>query len=218
MAKEAQTMINELYSFFKETYTEPIKSWDNMLEFIASYHNPTLLLEKQIKPEWINRDDNFSKKIIEIYDPTILTNNIYDDLGDYYYNNIILKKRIDLPNVENKISDLLSNINDEDKNLNNLVLDKQVGTGKNLLEIAKRCPHWTYFGVDNDIRHLRIAMTNFYIHNISGYLLHADPQIHDIELITKEGRYNWKYANNWESQIHNLKNKIKNEYINKPKI
>ena len=67
------------------------------------------------------------------------------------------------------------------------------------------------FGIDTDLRSLRIAFTNFAIHGIQGLLLHADTRIHDIEMDTDEGMFNWNFANKWYSNIDRLKLKNKNE-------
>ena len=62
-----------------------------------------------------------------------------------------------------------------------------------------------FFGVDSDLRLLRIAATNFYVHNIQGYLLHADGLIHETDISSEDGKYNWQFANSWYSNMDKLR-------------
>ena len=85
------------------------------------------------------------------------------------------------------------------------ILDPAVGSGRLLLAAHKRAPKARLFGVDIDLRMLHIAYTNFAIHNISGWLLHADSLKHELDISTADGTYNWKHANSWKSQIDQLR-------------
>jgi type I restriction-modification system DNA methylase subunit len=85
------------------------------------------------------------------------------------------------------------------------ILDKTVGTGRVLMSAYKRAPNSMLFGVDNDLRALRIAFTNLAIHDISGYLLHADCEKHELDIANDDGWYNWQYANRWYSCMDKLK-------------
>lgn len=69
----------------------------------------------------------------------------------------------------------------------------------------KTAPNALFFGVDVDLRALRIAFINFAIHGISGYLLHADSLAHDTDISTDDGIYNWHFANRWDSCMNKLK-------------
>ena len=103
------------------------------------------------------------------------------------------------------VSDLISKISiaDTDKPLN--ILDPAVGTGRLLMSAYKHAPKSRLFGVDIDMNLIRIAMTNMAIHNIQGYLLNANSLLHEIDISKENGRYNWQYANRWNTCIENLK-------------
>ena len=84
------------------------------------------------------------------------------------------------------------------------ILDPAVGSGRLLMAAYKRAPHARLFGVDIDLRLVRIAFANFTIHKIPGYLLHADSLCHEIDIATEDGRNNWQHANRWYSCMDKL--------------
>ena len=94
-------------------------------------------------------------------------------------------------------------IGETDKPVN--VLDPVVGTGRLLMAAHKQAPNANLFGVDLDQRMVRIAFTNFAIHDISGYLLNADSLQHETDISTENGLYNWRFANRWNSNLDDLK-------------
>ena len=92
---------------------------------------------------------------------------------------------------------------DENRPLN--VLDPCVGTGRFLIGAHKYAPDANLFGVDIDLRALRIAFTNCAIHGIRAYFLHADSLVHEIDISKPDGIANWQYANKWYSSWDKLK-------------
>ena len=73
------------------------------------------------------------------------------------------------------------------------------------MAVYKRCPNGSLFGVDNDINLIRIALANFLIHDIPGHLLYADMNRYEIDISKENGKYNWQFANQWNSQQDKLK-------------
>ncbi len=104
-----------------------------------------------------------------------------------------------------QVAAALAKMTMEERLENPTVLDPAVGTGRLLMAAYKQVPGGLFFGVDTDLRALRIATTNFFIHDIPGYFLHADSLLHETDISTEEGRYNWQFANSWYSQIDRLK-------------
>ncbi len=132
----------------------------------------------------------------------------YDHLGDMYMEIFPDKKETGKRDSYLKATDhssLLSRmaaINTR-KPLN--ILDPAVGTGKLLMDFHEKKPGYLLYGVDNDLRLLRIAMTNFSIHDISGHLLHANNLVHEIEIEKENGKYNWQFADKWHSHTDKLR-------------
>ena len=54
------------------------------------------------------------------------------------------------------------------------VCDPACGSGRMLMAVAERYPHWEYVGVDVDVRAVRIAAINLSLRNIYGYLIHGN--------------------------------------------
>ena len=54
------------------------------------------------------------------------------------------------------------------------VCDPACGSGRMLMAVAERYPHWEYVGVDVDVRAVRIAAINLGLRNIYGYLIHGN--------------------------------------------
>ena len=85
------------------------------------------------------------------------------------------------------------------------VLDPCVGTGRMIMSGAKVSPQSYYYGVDIDWRSLHVALVNFAQHDIHGFVLHADSLMHDTDIAKPNGRFNWKFANQWKSHYGELK-------------
>lgn len=113
-------------------------------------------------------------------------------------------------NVADMMADMTIGQTSESKT----VLDPAVGTGRLLMAAHKVAPNAILFGVDTDLRALRIAYTNFAIYNISGYLLHADGLKHEIDISTPPGLNNWQYANKWYSCMDKLESATKGSSSN----
>lgn len=171
-------------------------------------HNPYLLKQLDHRFEWFFEDKTFAEKIMKTYDPKILKTDRYDYLGDLYVENQsrlsqCYKGQFLTPqNVVDMIAQMtLGEKTDKERN----VLDPAVGTGRFLIAANPYAPNANLFGVDIDLRALRVAMTSCAIHHIPAYFLHADSLRHEIDLSKENGRYNWQFANAWHSCWEKLK-------------
>lgn len=207
MNTKVRTMLENMYSLFVEKYSDPVKSWDSMIEFIAIDNCASLIWQLNNKFKWLYENSKLVERIMKIYDYKLLKSDYYDHLGDMYLDKIISKKEAEgkglfLTPVNEAASLAQMTIPKTDKPIK--VLDPAVGTGRLLMEAYKTAPNSIVFGADIDLRALRIAYTNFAIHNIKGYLLHADNRKHELDISTENGKYHWRFANNWYSRINEL--------------
>ena len=212
MKPEVRTMLEELYDIFKVKFHDPIKSWDKMLEFITSDHCGPLLLQLSHKFEWLFKDKSLVKDIETTYDFNLLKSDYYDHLGEMYLEKIVSKSKTKSKEqyaTSLQIADLMGEMASLPNYSSYNVLDSDVGTGKLLMAVHQLAPAAQLFGAGTDLRALRVAITNFAIHNISGYLLHADDLKHELDIALPEGKYNWGYANRWHSYMDRLDLKVR---------
>ena len=199
-----------MYNLFKEKFKEDVKAWDYFIEFIAADNYASLIYDFNHKFEWLLEDRKFAMSLMSIYDPALLKSDYYDHLGDMYYEKILKpnqskNKDLFLITMDDAYNMVKMSVGETDAPIK--ILDPTIGTGRYLMAAHKIVPNALLFGVDSDLRALKIAFTNFTIHGIPGYLLHADTSVHDVEMETDEGIYNWQFANEWNSCIDKLKAK-----------
>lgn len=201
-------MLENVYGLFTEKFKDDKKAWDYFIEFLAVDNQGRLIHQLYHKFEWLLDDNKFTSSLMRMYNPALLRSDYYDHLGDMYFEKIIGLKQSqgnDLPLSTENDADGLIKTSFEKTIATKIILDQNAGTGRYLMAAHKINPNAMLFGVENDLRALRIAYTNFAIHNIPGYLLHADTRIHNIDMDTDEGMFNWTFANKWYSQINKLK-------------
>ena len=203
MGQDAKIMLERMYDLVLNKFEDELEAWDSLVDLVAADHQANLLAKLNHKFEWLHEDRALTDKLSRVYDPSILRADYHDHLGDVYRE----KLRAGVPTVELGQLDLVLHkwTPREQKGTGIAMLDPAAGTGSLLMEVHKSLPKVSLFGVERDLRAYRIALTNFAIHNIQGYLLHADKDKHDITLQTPEGQYNWKFANQWYSCIDKLK-------------
>ncbi|MBA3045776.1 MAG: SAM-dependent DNA methyltransferase [Euryarchaeota archaeon] len=183
------------------------EAWDRMIEFIAVDNCPPMLLQMDHQFEWFYEDEKLAKEIIEVYDLELIKSDKQDHLGDMYVENQSQLGRsykgqfLTPEHVVNMMCAMTIEKTDEEIN----ILDPCTGTGRFLMGAHEYAPNANLFGVDIDQRALRVAFTNCAIHNISAYFLHADSLMHETDISKPEGRYNWQYANRWNSCWDELK-------------
>lgn len=208
MNQSVRTMLENLYGLFKAKFNDTEKSWDNFIDFLAVENKPSLLPQIEHKFEWLYSDLNLCESILKIYDAKSLKCDYYDYLGDMYLEKILKNADIKTSGVfrsPGNIDKVLGQacIPKTNKEIN--ILDPAASTGRVLLAAYKIAPNASCFGVEKDLRLLRIAMTNFAIHELEGYFLHADSLKHEIDISKENGQYNWQFVNSWNSQLHKLK-------------
>lgn len=188
-------MLDVLYSKFHDYNS----SWDRLVEFLAVDNCPPMLRQIEDKMNWYFSDLNLAGDLIKRYDLSLLKSDRHDYLGDLYVENQsklgqTYKGQFLTPDpvVEFIVA---STIGKTDKKLN--VLDPCVGTGRFLIKASEYAPNAELYGVDIDIRALRIAFTNCAIHSVSAYFLCADSLKHNTDFSEEDGRYNWGFANRW---------------------
>ena len=200
-----KTMLNSLYDAFREKFDNNAKAWDNYLEFIAADHSPLILPQLNHKFEWLMEDSELVNKIFDIYKPHLLQNDRYDYLGDIYKENCVKEEYRDNFLIPHEVAQAHSvmTIGKTDKEIN--ILEPMAQTGRRILMGYELAPNASYFGVESNLKLARIALTNILIHNIKGYILHANRHFHEIEMNEEFGKHNWQYCNKWYSQIDKLK-------------
>lgn len=205
--KPARKVYQEMYDILYSKFYDHNKAWDCLIDFLAVDNCPALLNQLEHKFEWLFEDKDLCEKIMKVYNPDVLKQDMHDHLGDMYVDNQsklgrTFKGQFLTPDT---VCDSICNmtIGQSDSHVN--ILDPAVGTGRFLIYAHYYAPNANLFGVDIDLRALRIAFTNCAIHGISVYLLHANSLRHEIDISNEAGKYNWKYANRWYSCWDKLK-------------
>lgn len=208
MKQDVRKMLERMYDLLTEKFHDSYKAWDHFIEFLAVDNCGSLIYQLDHKFEWLFEDGRLADSLMRIYEPDMLRSDYYDHLGEMYLEKLVGTRQaqergqfLTPMNVAESMAAMT--IGQTDKPVR--VLDPCVGTGRLLMAAHKTAPNALFFGVDVDLRALRIAFTNFAIHGISGYLLHADSLRYETDISTEEGRYNWQYANRWYSSMDKLK-------------
>ena len=200
-------MLEMMYDLLEARSADRLLAWDRLVELLAVDNCGPLMFHMNNGFEWLLDDQMLASDVLEIYDRELLRSDFHDHLGDMYLEKIVSGssgKKADIFYTPANVASLLAEMTIGNGRKQLRVIDPAVGTGRLLMAAYQRSPHSVLFGVDTDLRALRIALTNFAIHNIQGYLLHADSLRHEIDISTPAGRDNWRYANRWQSQMHKL--------------
>jgi type I restriction-modification system DNA methylase subunit len=180
-----------------------------LLEFLAVDNCPPMIRDVPGHVGWFFENEGVRNKLIEAYDIKAVQSDLYDHLGDIYIENVVgvyQAQKQKLFFTPHSVASLLAKMTMHDnKKEQPSVLDPAVGTGRLLMAAYEYCPGARLYGVDNSLTMIKTAFTNAAIHSISMYLLHADSLYHVTDIALPEGRYNWQYANRWQSQMDKLK-------------
>ncbi len=207
MNSNVREMLESMFDLFTEKFADMVEAWDHFVEFLAVDNHGSLICQLDHKFEWLFEDRKLCEALMKIYDPELMRSDYYDHLGDMYWEEVLGKGnaargRSFLISWREAQSTAAKHTAETDETLR--ILDPVAGTGRLLMATHKRAPNTLLFGVDVDLRALRIALTNFAIHGITGYLLHANTLQHQIDPSTEDGRANWQYSNRWNSGIDEL--------------
>lgn len=207
MNQEVRAMLEGMYDLLTGKFHDPVKSWDRLIEFLAVDNCGQLFYQLDHKFEWLFEDSRLAEAVMKTYNPKLLQSDYYDHLGQMYLDKIVSKDQamrrgifLTPMNVADAMAKMT--IPETQKSMN--ILDPAVGSGRLLMAAHKKAPGARLFGVDIDLRLVRIAFANFAIHKIPGYLLHADSLLHEIDIGIEGGRNNWQYANRWYSCMDKL--------------
>jgi type I restriction-modification system DNA methylase subunit len=214
MNPNVRVMLEEIYHSFRKKYPEGEISWDYFIDFLAADNFAPLIFDFNHKFEWLFRDKEIAQAILEFYDPLLLSSDYYDHLGDMYLEYFPQnsdKRILQTLSIPKNLEELLADKMLKHSGLALNVLDPKAGTGRLLMSVHKSLPNCCLFGVESDIRALRIALTNMLIHEIPAFLLNADILKHAVDLADSDGKYNWKFANHWYSCIDKLKPKASSQ-------
>ena len=208
MNPNVRNMLEEIHIAFKRKFRDRETSWDNFIDFLAAENCAQLGQQLRHKFEWLFREKDLVRVILEAYDASLLRSDYHDHLGDMYLDNFRDKAYGQIASI------LLINKNIEDFQIASLyekqgkslsVLDPEAKTGRFLMHIHRTSPESHLFGIESDIRLLRIALTNMAIHDIPAYLLNANITKHATDSASSAGKYNWQFANKWYSCKDKLK-------------
>lgn len=208
MNQKVRTMLKDVYSQIDRKFNNSLESWDRFIELLAVDRYAPIMYQLDHKFEWLFENPGLAKSLRASYDINLLISDFYDHLGEMYLEMIDSNKEMDkkgLYSTPSTVAKPMAAMTIKNTNKPIKILDPAVGTGRLLMAAYKQAPNAVFFGVDSEIRLLRIAYTNFLIHDIKGYLLHANRLEHEIDISTEAGKYNWQYANEWNSHITELK-------------
>ncbi len=208
MDLEVRKMLESMYGLLTGKFHDPYKAWDHFIDFLATDNCGSLIHQLDHKFEWLFEDSRLADRLMKTYDPEKLRSDYYDHLGEMYLDKVAGPSQVQCQGLfltPMHVADSMAamTIGETTDKVN--VLDPCVGTGRLLMAAHKQAPNARLFGVDVDMRALRIAFTNFAIHDISGYLLHADSLGHETDISTDEGFHNWQFANRWYSCMDKFK-------------
>lgn len=201
MNLQVKSMLESTYGLIAGALQDPLKGWDHFLEFVAVENSTDVITQLDHKFEWLFEDRSLAKKVLSTFDFQLLKSDQYDHLGEIYFGKVAYspsqRSAYLIPQyaVESRVR---SEIPYTRKVIS--IFDPDVGTGRRLIAASKQAPNAILFGTTENIRLARIAMTNLHIHNLRGFILCANPAIHELDLETEKGRKNWSNANKWHSR------------------
>jgi type I restriction-modification system DNA methylase subunit len=203
-----KTMLEDILHVFTEKFVDPLQSWDRFIEFIATEARGSVFYELDHKFEWFHEDFAFANRVLKLHDSNLLSSDYYDHLGDLYYEFCDTReppektKLIPYAAAE-KIASVHFDASDEVKT----IFLPYMSTGRTLMAVHRKAPKSLLFGSESDPRLYRIAYANLCIHDIHAAIINADNDSHELDISTKCGQENWRYANQWYDQQDNLVSK-----------
>lgn len=212
MNYEVRSMLEGTYALVAREFEDRETAWDRFIEYIAAENAISLAEQMPGFLGWLFANDTLRKQLPEAYDFKLHSSDYHDHLGDMYSEKMLGKGFGSRPclnltsfaDADGLAKKLIPETND-----GLAILAPGVGTGGLLIAAQRRAPNAYLFGADPDLRALRIALTNFVVFDVDGYLLHADATRQETDIGTPEGRYNWQFANKWDSHMDELKPRVK---------
>ncbi|MCP4603476.1 MAG: N-6 DNA methylase [Proteobacteria bacterium] len=208
MNPKVRAMLEKVYGLIDERFRDSRQSWDHFVEFLAVTNSAWLYRDLHNKLGWLFENPTLTEQLAQAYDSKLLTSDYYDHLGEMYLEKIVSPREAKRKGqflTPQEVAGLLAQMTITETNKPINVLDPAVGSGRLLMAAHQIVPKAQLFGVDRDLYMIRMALTNFAIHNIPGYLLHANGLEHEIDIAAQAGRENWRYANRWDSAMDKLR-------------
>lgn len=206
MNLQVRAMLEKTFDCFSYAFSNPKTAWDRFLEFVLADH--AYGMARQFNPdlEWLFTNEHLRSNLHRAYQRLVFTQDTYDHLGDLYVERLvrtgIVEGQVELPK-ERTVEGMATMLATQCE-YGQQVLDPAAGTGRLLLALRKAAPSCIPFGVEKNLDLVRIALTNFAIHAVPGFILHADSGKHEIDLASATGQANWSYANSWVSHWDSL--------------
>jgi len=206
MNPEVRTMLENTYSLFLQKFGNPIIAWDRFLEFVAVDNSVSLLPQMEHRFEWLFNDSDFGRRVMKTYDYQLMKSDFYDHLGDMYSEKVAnsADPRRHTLRPFGKLEAAVSASIPPTRDVMS-ILQPDVISGRSLMAAYKQAPNAIFFGICDNERKARLTLTNLLVHDLRGFALHADRAKHNIDPSTEDGRYNWGFANKWNSQIAKLR-------------
>ena len=116
---------------------------------------------------------------------------IEDVLGDLFQGAITYGENgqffSPMPITRMMASMTVGDISEDDRQQVKTVFDPACGSGRMLLAVAERCPHWKFYGKDTDLRCVRLCAVNLALRNLYGYVIHGNSLTNDEWLVYRTG-------------------------------
>jgi methylase of polypeptide subunit release factors len=202
-------MYQKIFETVQHEFKDYGKTLEHLLEFLVIDSSPFLLSDIEKRMKWLFSNEELADKLLKAYDPKLLRSHNCDYIGELClaHNDrfsIDWRSKVMSPR---RVTSMLEKASIEKTQDPIRIIDPEAGTGRALLAIHEKAPNAHLFAIEKDLMAFRVAMTNCAIYGIKAYLLHADPSIHDININRPGGKYNWLFANRWDTCWQYLKPK-----------
>lgn len=81
----------------------------------------------------------------------------------------------------------IGDVPEEAKHEKKSVCDPACGSGRMLLAVAEKQPHWLFVGQDVDLRCVRMCAINLALRNLYGYVIHGNSLANERRLVYRTG-------------------------------
>jgi hypothetical protein len=195
---EARAMLKSMYEAILKSSETDTQAWDRLLEFIAvDFHYP-LFYQMNHRFEWL-QNRGLAKRLSDHYCQDLLLDSFTDELGELYFSLGLNPSRRKSESVLQPfgLAQKLYQSGVKPAHSSGSIVDRHAGTGRGLMALHLLASKSELHGVEGDARLARIALTNCILHRVPAKILNADPNRHDINPETANGKHNWKLANRW---------------------
>jgi hypothetical protein len=188
--KSVKQMLDELFELFLNKFKDVVTAWTHFLEFLAVDNRAEYFWQVHHKFEYLWEDQVFIKKLLDIYNSELLRSGLFreemiDSLINIYFKIVLMKEYL-----PEKLTI---------KQINPSNLEVTSTSFKSFFDISKESKK-VKLGLIEDLEFYLIAITIQAIYDFKAYLLYADKKIHNIDIKTPDGKFNWQFANKWHPE------------------